>query len=648
MIASIIERVLQWKLVIGLLIALGVGASLYAIRTAPLDAIPDISDPQIIIYAKWPRTPELLETEVTEPVIRALAGSPDIQAIRATSHMGYSFIYVILRDESQRAQVRQLVTDRINGIRSRLPLDALVTLGPNASSMGWIYQYALVDKERAHDLRDLRLLNENQIKPALQTVPGVAEVASVGGLEKQYQLKVFPPLLEATGISLRQLVTSLQGAFQEAGGRTIEVTNRDYQIRGVVNNDNIDGLELMIIGRDRGGKPVHLKDIGYIQVGYDQRRGIADLDGNGEVVGGIVVMEQKQNVLAVTDALHLKLAEIAQSLPPGVELVNTYDRSNLIWGTLEHYITTLLYELIVVIFVTALFLHNPRTVVAPVAVLLLGVLYTFMPMSAFNQTINLFSLAGLFIAIGEMVDATIVIVENCTAELAARPGANADERRRIVLRSIANVARPLLFSLLIILASFLPVFFLGEKEGRMFDPLAFSKTFAMAFSTLLTLVLLPIIIVWVFKHGKVKPQSRRELAFVDLYRHGVRGAIRYRYAFLGVNLLLLIAAVIVAGGFREDFMPQMEAGSILYMPTTLPGVPAREAGWILQQIDKKLAAFPEVQHVFGKLGRADTATDSAPVSMIETTVLLKPQAEWRAGMTKDRLVAEMEDRKSTR
>jgi copper/silver efflux system protein len=642
MIAAIIERVLQWKLVIGLLIAVGVVASLYAIRTAPLDAIPDISDPQIIVYAKWPRTPELLEAEVTAPVIKALAGSPDIRAIRATSHMGYSFVYLILRDESQRAQVRQLVVDRINTIRPQLPSDAVVTLGPNASSMGWIYQYALVDKERTRDLRELRLLNENQIKPALQTIPGVAEVASVGGLEKQYQLKVFPPLLEATGISLRQLVNALQGAFQDAGGRTIEVTNRDYQIRGVVNNANIDALELMVIGRAPDGKPVQLKDIGYIQVGYDQRRSIADLDGNGEVVGGIVVMEQKQNVLAVTDALVQKLAELRTSLPAGVEIVTTYDRSNLVWGTLEHYLTTLIYELIIVIFVTALFLHNPRTVVAPVAVLLLGVLFTFIPLAAFRQTINLFSLAGLFIAIGEMVDATIVIVENCTAELAARPGATAAERRQIILRSIANVARPLLFSLLIILASFLPVFFLGEKEGRMFDPLAFSKTFAMAFSTLLTLVLLPIIIVWVFKTGAVKPQGTRELAVVDLYRRGVRGAIRFRYLFLGANVLLLIAALVVAGGFRRDFMPQMEEGSILYMPTTLPGVPAREAGWILQQIDKKLAAFPEVQRVFGKLGRADTATDSAPVSMIETTVQLKPPSEWRPGMTKERLVADMD------
>jgi copper/silver efflux system protein len=642
MIQAILERVLRYRLIILALVAVGAVLSAYAIRTAPLDAIPDISDPQIIVYAKWPRTPELLETEVTEPIIKSLAGSPDIQGIRATSHMGYSFIYVILKSESQRAAVRQIVSDRINAIRPQLPSDATVTLGPNASSMGWIYEYALIDRERTHDPRDLRLLNENQIKPALQSAPGVAEVASVGGLEKQYQLKVFPPLLAETGLSLRQVVSALQNAFQEAGGRTVEVTNRDYQIRGVVNNDNIDGLEMMVLGRGIDGKPVHLRDIGYIQVGYDQRRGITDLNGTGEVVGGIVVMEQKQNVLEVTRALDRKLAEVKASLPPGVDILPTYNRSELIWGTLQHFITTLFYELLVVILVTALFLRNPRTAVAPVGILLLGVLFTAMPLSLFHQTINLFSLAGLFIAIGEMVDATIVIVENCTAELSAHPHASAAERRQIILHSIANVARPLLFSLLIILASFLPVFFLGEKEGRMFDPLAFSKTFAMAFSTLLTLFLLPIIVVWVFKGRKVKPQGRRELAFVNRYRRLVNGAIRYRYAFLGVNLVALVAAVVLVGGFKKDFMPQMEEGSILYMPTTLPGVPAREAGWALQQIDKKLKSFPEVTSVFGKLGRGDTATDSAPVSMIESTVLLKPQSEWRPGMTKEKLVAEMD------
>ena len=642
MISVIVDRVLRFRMLALLLIALGVAASLYSAATAPLDAIPDISDPQIIVYAKWPRSPQLLESQVTEPVVKALAGSPDIQGIRATSHMGYSFIYVIAKSDSKRAALRQFVTERLNAIRPQLPTDATVTVGPNASSMGWIYEYALVDREMLRDPREMRLLNENQVKPALQAVPGVAEVASVGGLEKQYQFKVFPPLLAETGISLKQLVDSLHGAFEEAGGRVLEVTSRDYQIRGVVNNDNVDKLELLVVGRDKNGKPVHLKDIGYIQVGYDQRRSIADLNGNGEVVGGIVVMEQKQNVLAVTGALDRKLTEIRTGLPKGVELVPVYDRSSLIWGTLEHFFTTLLYELLVVIVVTALFLRNLRTATAPVSILLLGVLFTAMPLSLFGQTINLFSLAGLFIAIGEMVDATIVIVENCTAELAAHPNANAAERRQIILHAISTVARPLMFSLLIILASFLPVFFLGEKEGRMFNPLAYSKTFAMTFSTLLTLFLLPIIVVWAFGKGKLQGHTRGELALVGLYRRAVNGAIKYRYPFLAANVALLALAGVAIHGFKNDFMPQMEEGSILYMPTTLPGVPAREAGWILQQIDKKLAAFPEVSSVFGKLGRADTATDSAPVSMIEATVLLKPQSKWPAGQTKEKLVAQLD------
>ena len=642
MIAALIERIVRARLLIGVLLIVAVAASIYAVRTAPLDAIPDISDPQIIIYAKWPRSPQLLEADVTEPVIKALIGSPEIRSIRATSHMGYSFIYVILRGTAQRAAVRQLVADRLNAIRQQLPADATVSIGPNASGIGWIYEYALIDNEKLRDPRELRLLNDNQIKPALQTLPGIAEVASVGGLEKQYQLKVFPPLLADAGLSLRQLVAALQSSLDEAGGRTIEVTNRDYQVRGVVNHDNIDQLEALVVGHAPDGRTIQVKDVAYIQVGYDQRRGIADLNGEGEVVGGIVIMEQTQNALEITRALKSRIAEIGAGLPGGVEIVPTYDRSQLIWGTLQHFFTTLLYELGVVIVVTVLFLRNVRTALAPVSILLLGVLFTAMPLSGFSQTINLFSLAGLFIAIGEMVDATIVIVENCTAELASHPDANGAERRRIILNSIVGVARPLLFSLLIILASFLPVFFLGDKEARMFNPLAFSKTFAMAFSTLLTLFVLPLIMLWVFKPGAVKAHGDVEMAFIGLYRRATQWVVRYRYVFLGLNVVALIAAIVLMQGFRRDFMPQMEEGSILYMPTTLPGVPIKEAGWVLQQMDRKLAAFPEVASVFGKLGRADTATDAAPVSMIESTVLLKDKKDWRPGMTKDQLVAELD------
>jgi copper/silver efflux system protein len=466
-------------------------------------------------------------------------------------------------------------------------------------------------------------------------------VASVGGLEKQYQVKLFPPLLSARGISLRQVVGSVQAAFQEAGGRTIEITNREYQLRGAVGTDNLDQLEYLVLGRDRAGQSVHLKDVGYLQIGYDLRRGIADLDGAGEVVGGIAIMEQGRNVLAVTNALLQKLDELEPSLPSGVEIVPTYNRSSLIWDTLTNFFRAIVYELIVVILVITVALKNVRAAVAPICVLLLGTLFTALPLAAFDQTINLFLLAGLSIAIGEMADATIVIVENCTTELTRRGHLSAAERMDAIIRSTAAMTRPLLFSMLIIVTSFLPIFFLGEREGRLFNPLAFSKTFAMAFSTLLTLFLLPAIIVWVFKRGPATPAHDRESVFVRTYRGLLSGTIRNRYAFVGASAILLVVAMVLMAGFQKDYMPEMEEGSILYMPTTLPGLPSREAGWILQQMDKKLKSFPEVDRVFGKLGRADTATDPAPVEMIETTVTLKPQAEWREGMTKNKLIAEM-------
>ena len=643
MLIAIIERVIRFRTLVGVLIAAGLLLSAYAVRTASLDAIPDISDPQIVVYAKWARSPQLLETEITAPLIRALMGSPGIESIRGTSHLGYAFIYVIMSDASRREAVEKLVVDQIDAIRPQLPSDATVTLGPNASSLGWIYQYAIVDHERAWDLRDLRLLNENIVKPALERASGVAEVASVGGLEKQYQLKIFPPLLAESGVSLRQVITALQGVFQEVGGRTIEVTNRDYQLRGTVNGVDVDQLEFIIIDRTAEGHAVQLRDIGHIQVGYDLRRGIADLDGQGEVVGGIAIMEQGENVLAVTRALEQELKQVNASLPEGLQIVPTYDRSGLIWESLTNFASVLAYELLVVVLVIVWALRNMRAAVAPVCVLLLGTLFTVLPMSALGQTINLLSLAGLAIAIGEMADATIVIVENCTAALAKQVDRSYAATRQTIIRATAMMTRPLLFSLLIIVASFLPIFFLGEREGRLFDPLAYSKTFAMAFSTLLTLFLLPIIIIWIFKNKTPALQEDRENAFVRLYRRMLRTTLEHRYVFTLVGIGVLAASVWLAAGFEKDYLPEMDEGSVLYMPTTLPGLPAREAGWILQQIDSKLSEFPEVERVFGKLGRADTSTDPAPMTMIESTLLLKPRSAWRDGMTKAALVAEMDE-----
>lgn len=642
MLTTIIRGVIHHRVAVLAGVAGLVALSVYAARIAPLDAIPDISDPQVVIYAKWPRSPELLETEVTEPLIRSLIGAPGVEAVRATTHLGYSFIYVVLSDSGRRDAVRQIALDRIGEIRPELPSDAIVTLGPNASSVGWIYEYAVVDRDGTRDLRELRRLNENRIIPALQTVPGIAEVASVGGLERQIELKIFPPLLAEAGLTLRPLVTSLQNVFEQVGGRTIELTSRDYQLRGVLDSDNLDDLEQIVVGRSPDGRPVRLKDIGYLQVTYDIRRGIADLDGEGEVVGGIVIMEQQRNVLAVSALLDVKLDQTRAALPEGIEIVTTYDRSSLIWSTLDNFFTALGYELVVVMLVIVVALRNGRAAVAPVAVLLLGCLFTVLPLAAFGQTINLLSLAGLAIAIGEMGDATIVIVENCTAELAKRGALSPSERVETIVRATARMTRPLLFSLLIILASFLPIFFLGEREGRLFDPLAYSKTFAMAFSTMLTLFVLPAIIVWVFKEGVAPRQRERKSALVRFYQGALRAAIRQRYLFLGASTALLMFAVLVMSGFQKDYMPEMEEGSVLYMPTTLPGLPTREAGWILQQMDRKLKEFQEVERVFGKLGRADTSTDPAPMTMIETTVLLKPESEWREGLSKQELIAEMD------
>jgi len=643
MLTTIIKGVIRHRLLVAVAVAGLVVLSILSLRVVSLDAIPDISEPQVVVYAKWPRSPELLDSEVVDPLVRSLAGSPGVESIRATSHLGYSFVYLILDDARNRSAVKQAALDRINEVRLRLPADADIRLGPDASSMGWIFQYALVDREQTRDLRELRRVNEGRIKPALESVAGVGEVASIGGLERQVQLKLFPPLLAEAGLSLRAVITAFESAFDQVGGRMIEVANRDYQVRGVVNNDDLDALENLVVGRGANGRVVRIKDVGYLQVGYDVRRGIADLDGAGEVVGGIAIMDQSENVVAVARALKARLEELRTELPPGIEIVTTYDRSTLIESTLENFGRALAYELGVVVLVIVLALRSGRAAVAPVVVLVLGCLFTVLPLVAFGQTINLLSLAGLAIAVGEMADATIVIVENCTAELAKRGKTTATERFEIIVAAIARMTRPLLFSLLIIMASFLPIFFLGEREARLFDPLAYSKTFAMAFSTLLTLLVLPGLIVWVFKDRTPQPRGSRNSWFVHAYEQTLRGAVRARYLVVAASVAMVVVAAMVAARFQRDYMPEMEEGSVLYMPTTLPGMPSREAGWILQQMDRKLKEFPEVERVFGKLGRADTATDPAPMTMVEATVSLKPQEEWREGYTKERLVAEMNE-----
>jgi len=639
----IINGSIQYRKVIRLLIAVGILMSVYAIKNSPLDAIPDISDSQIIIYSKWPRSSQLLETKITRPIIRALSGMKGVRTARGMSYLGYSFVYVIMENDADKRMVKDGVKDRLNSIRPKLPPGAQIEIGPQASAMGWAYQYVLLDSDNSHDLREIRRIQEERVKTVLESVEGVAEVATVGGLEKQYQLKIYPPLLAETGVSLKELVSALKSISGEAGGRLLEVNNRDYQVRGIAKAENIDQIESAVIGYSRDGVPVRIKDIGYIQVGYDLRRGIADFNGKGEVVGGIVIVEQDENVLTVTDRVKKKLEEIAKTLPEGIDVVTAYDRSPLINGAIYTFFKTLAYELAVVILVMALFLKTGRTVIAPALVLLLSVLFSFLPLYLFHQTLNLFSIAGLFLAMGEMADATIVMVENCASELAAKGSAGEAERKRVIIASVISMARPLFFSLLIIIVSFLPVFFLGAREGKLFDPLAYSKTFAMFLSTLLTFVFLPALILAIFGGKRLAPVSKANDFTLRWYKRSLETVLKFKYLFLALNIFILIATIPIMMSFGKAFMPQLDEGSILYMPTTLPGLPAREAGWILRRIDEKLKKFPEVEKVFGKLGRADSATDPAPFTMIESTITLRPKAEWRKGMTIRRLIGEMDD-----
>lgn len=639
---GLVKFILRHQFVVLAVLAASALLSIQAAWRAPLDAIPDIAEPQIVVYAKWARSPQLLESEVVAPLVEAFRGIRGVATVRGTSHMGYAFVYLGLSRNTERSAVARAVAEQISALDTRLPADAVVTVSPNASGAGWIYQYALVDESGSRDLRELRLFNESTVRPALQSVEGVAEVAALGGLESQVQIRLYPPLLASRGLTLRAVMSAISLSLDETGGRTIDLTNREYQLRGRIGTATVDEIEQLVVGRDLAGKAVAVRDLGYVQLGYDLRRGIADLDGNGEVVGGIAIMSQGQNVLVVTRALNERVGALAQSLPAGLRIVPTYERSQLIQETLRGFTLTLIFELLVIVAVVLLFLRNLRAAAAPIAILLLATLFTALPMATFGQTINLLSLAGLAIAMGEMVDATIVIVENCSAELHARGTVTREERREIIVRGIASVIRPLLFSLLIILASFLPIFFLGEREARLFNPLAFTKTAAMAFSTLLTVVLLPILIVRFLGGVPRRAPPARENRGAVLYRKVLRHAIRFRYVVAVAGFAMMVPAVVLVLGFRSDYMPELEEGSVLYMPTTLPGVPVREAAWVLQQMDQRLKAIPEVARVFGKLGRADTGTDPAPVTMIETTVLLKPQATWRKGLSKAQLVAQMD------
>lgn len=616
-----------------------------------LDALPEITDPQALIEIVWEAPTERIDREIAGPLAAELERISGIQRVRSISEMGYGFVYALLTEDADPSSVRREISSRLLELSSGWPAGAQVRLGPDASSVGWIYQYALSNPSGRFDLRKLHDLQTRKIAPRLARVAGVAEVATVGGLKRQIQIHVYPTLLARHGMTLGECLSGVKDALADAGGRMAEISGRDFQIRAVAPVRSLDDLEESVIASGKTGNPIRVRDVGFVQIGSDIRRGIADLDGTGEVVGGIVVMRQGENALNVIVRIESAVAEIRSELPEGVELNVVYDRSILVRDALSKMGWTLAEELVAVILVCLVFLMHARSALVPILILPVVCLLPFLMMRIFGVPVHLPVLAGIAIALGEIVDAVLVMVENAHKRLSGEsPGCAADAKgqgqdRDPLIDSLVQVGRPLFYSLAIILFSFLPVFLLEAQEGRLFRPLAVAKTFAMIASVVLSITLGPALIAVFLRRAKIKPEEQNPVSrFLRvLYEPTFRWAMRHSRLVVAVNILLLVAFPFWTR-LDKSFMPPLEEGAVLYMPSTLAGLPIRDAGWILQKQDRLLKETPEVDRVFGKAGRAETPTDPAPISMIETTITLKPKSDWRPGMTYDRLISELDEK----
>ncbi len=623
----------------------------YTLHQIRLDALPDLSDTQVIIYSRWDRSPDILEDQVTYPIISALLGAPRVKAVRGFSDFGFSFIYVIFEDGTDIYWARSRVLEYLSKIQPTLPDGVRTELGPDATGVGWVFQYALVDHSGKHSLDELRSYQDWTLRYALQSVPGVAEVATVGGFVKQYQVTVDPNKLVAYGIPLNQVVAAIRASNNEVGGRLLEFAGTEYMVRGRGYVRSVDDLEKIVVKVDARGVPVLLRNLARVELGPEMRRGVADLDGLGDHVGGIVVMRHNENALSVIRAVKHKLSEIEPSLPEGVSVITTYDRSDLIiraLDTLKHELTV---EMIIVSLVILLFLWHIPSALVPIATIPISVLLSFIPMYHLGVTVNIMSLAGIAISIGVLVDGAIVEVENAYNKIhrwqeAGRPG----DFHSVRLEALKEVGPSVFFSLLVIAVAFIPIFALVDQEGRLFKPLAYSKNLAMAIAAILAITLDPAmrmlfaridpfrfrprLVSWLATRvfvGKYYSEERHPISRTIFFLYGP--ACRLVLRFPKTIILLAVAAVVVSVPFYfklgREFMPPLNEGTILYMPTTLPGISVAQTRDLLQAEDRVLRTFPEVERVFGKAGRADTSTDPAPFSMMETTVVLRPESQWR-------------------
>ncbi len=641
-----IERIIEYSAKNPFIVLLGVFFlsvwGYWAVIKTPLDAIPDLSDVQVIIYTEWSgRSPNLVEDQITYPIITSMLGAPKVKYVRGASDFGFSYVYVIFQDGTDIYWARSRVLEYMSKITGKLPEGVNPVLGPDATGVGWVYQYALVDETGRHDLAELRSFQDWYLRYQLQAVPGVAEVASVGGFVKQYQVNVAPNKLLAYNIPFNRLTQAIRMSNNDVGGRSIETSEREYMIRGRGYIQSLEDLEVIPLGIGQNGVPILLRDVATINLGPEMRRGVTELDGKGEVVGGIVIMRYGENALNVINRVKTKLKEIEPSLPEGMKIVTTYDRSDLILRAITTLKEKLIEVTIVVSLVSIVFLFHFRSALVAILSLPLAILLSFIAMYYLGLTSNVMSLGGIAIAIGAMVDAAIVMIENAHRRLEQiLPG---QDRSQIIIDAAKELGKPLFFSLLIITVSFMPVFTLEAQEGRLFKPLAFTKTFAMFFASLLSITLVPLLMVYLIR-GHITPTEKNPInrGLIAAYEPVARFFLRFRGWVITAALALLVMTIPVFLHLGSEFMPPLNEGTILYMPTALPGISVTKATQILQQQDALLKTFPEVERVFGKIGRAETSTDSAPLSMAETTVTLKPEGQWRPGMTWDKLIAEMD------
>ncbi|MFW7343871.1 efflux RND transporter permease subunit [Pollutimonas sp. H1-120] len=648
-----IARLIHWSIYNRFLVLLGTVViaawGIFSLLDTPIDALPDLSDTQVIIKASYPgRAPQVVEDQVTYPLTTTLLGVPGAKTIRAYSSFGDAFVYVLFDDETDQYWARSRVLEYLNQVQSRLPPGASVSLGPDATGVGWVYEYALVDRTNSYDLGQLRALNDWFLKFELKAVPDVSEVASIGGMVRQYQVVVDPDKLRAYGITLAEVKDALGKSNQEAGGSVLELAESEYMVRSSGYLKTLADFRNVVLRASDSGTPVLLGDVARIQIGPEMRRGIAELNGEGEVAGGVIVMRSGKNALTTIDAVKKKLAELSKSLPPGVEVVTTYDRSQLIERAVSNLTNKLLEEFVIVGIVCALFLFHLRSALVAILSLPLGILAAFIVMRYQGVNANLMSLSGIAIAIGAMIDAAIVMIENAHKHIEAYEHQHPDtplttsRRWELIATSTAEVGPALFFSLLIITLSFIPVFSLEGQEGKMFAPLAFTKTYSIAAAAAISVTLVPVLMGYLIR-GRIPREMANPInrVLVWMYRPMLEATLRRPWAVIALAVVALAVTLVPISRLGSEFMPALDEGDLLYMPTALPGLSAQKATELLQQTNRMIKSVPEVATVFGKSGRADTATDPAPLEMFETTIQFKPRDEWRVGMTPQKLIEEL-------